>query len=299
MQMRLFSQVSINTQPLFTTSSTVGLPATHEKLASTLEQRPIAALPQTAHPAVSIAPIPSRPTAAVTPKMSGWTGSEEAGAAITSNSERPRLQEGLNYPSLPSWNKCRSFLTGAHLVQVPSTHRRSREQNLGATRLRFALLLVCAHVSRTWTPLEGSQEWYKPTDAAGATHWQGMGSSSSAHRQPIGTFPPNLQEMLLMDDLLYVMLGIEGKYIRAKPVGKSKVRSAFFSSSRPNLTAGNVLRLSPRLVYKCQPPHRALSLKFRHCACALQGSKSPVAFEVEPGMDPALHELVMQFLPLW
>jgi hypothetical protein len=55
---------------------------------------------------------------------------------------------------------------------------------------------------------------------------QGMGSSSSAHRQPIGTFPPNLQEMLLMDDLLYVMLGIEGKYIRAKPVGKSKVRSA-------------------------------------------------------------------------
>lgn len=28
-----------------------------------------------------------------------------------------------------------------------------------------------------------------------------------------------------MDDLLYVMLGIEGKYIRAKPVGGGKVRT--------------------------------------------------------------------------
>jgi len=122
MPMRLFSQVSINTQPLFTTSSAVGLPATHEKLASTLEQRPIAVLPQNAHPAPSLASLSSRPTAAVTPKVSGWTGSEEVGAAIASSSERPRLQEGLNYPSLPSWNKSRSFLTGAHLVQVPSTH---------------------------------------------------------------------------------------------------------------------------------------------------------------------------------
>ena len=116
--------------------------------------------------------------------------------AVAGSAGRPRLQEGLNYPSLPSWNKSRSFLTGAHLIQ-------------------------------------------------------GMGFTTNAQRQPIGTFPPNLQEMLLMDDLLYVMLGIEGKYIRAKP-------------------AGNMSK----------------------------GSKSLVAFEVEPGMDPALHELVVQFLPL-
>jgi len=90
---------------------------------------------------------------------------------------------------------------------------------------------------------------------------QGMGSSSSAHRQPIGTFPPNLQEMLLMDDLLYVMLGIEGKYIRAKPVGKSKVRSppSFFvvSTYKTCLFSLNLLRVktyhscSELLLFRC------------------------------------------------
>ena len=77
--------------------------------------------------------------------------------------------------------------------------------------------------------------------------------------QKLGAYPPEMQEILLMDDLLYAFLGVDGRYVKAQSTGGGDGREG--GAQETEVSAG-------------------------------------VFFEVEPSADTSLKELVGRMLPL-
>ena len=93
---------------------------------------------------------------------------------------------------------------------------------------------------------------------------------------PISTFPHAVQEIMLVEELLSALTGIEGKYIRA---------------SVRNTPAANPC-LAPL-------PAKYLACLADGCGCAGQTSKlGRLSFSVDAAIDPSLADLTARILPL-
>ncbi|KAL3685944.1 hypothetical protein R1sor_003966 [Riccia sorocarpa] len=90
------------------------------------------------------------------------------------------LIEGVSYPGTPQWNIERPFLTGKHLYQQE-------------------IVLPTPYVSLSRK----------------ATLDRELASNGENVRS-LGAYSPAVQELLAIDDLLYMMVGIEGNYIRLR-----------------------------------------------------------------------------------
>lgn len=101
---------------------------------------------------------------------------EVSSKACESTDVPKSLIEGVSYPATPRWSIERPFLTGQLFHQDDRTNKQSTGSKGG---LPVAL------------------------------------SSVDASRA-IGIFPPSVQEFLLIEDLLFTMVGIEGKYISVR-----------------------------------------------------------------------------------
>ncbi|CEG44915.1 gamma-tubulin complex component 2 [Plasmopara halstedii] len=84
-----------------------------------------------------------------------------------------------------------------------------------------------------------------------ATRYPAADNNSDCNVPPLSTYPPSVQETIILDDLLYVLLGVEGRYIqlavtetRAVKTNQT-VRSFKFGLSQPGMDP-SLLTLSSR-----------------------------------------------------
>ncbi|KAL2653900.1 hypothetical protein R1flu_022028 [Riccia fluitans] len=123
------------------------------------------------------------------------------------------LIEGVSYPGTPQWNIDRPFLTGKHLFQ---------------------------------------QEIVVPTPYMNISRRASLDRellSNGENVRSLGAHSPAVQELLVIDDLLYMMVGIEGNYIR--------VRRGRLKENSPSLYVdptmdSSIQELSKRLLPLCE-----------------------------------------------
>ena len=147
--------------------------------------------------------------------------------------------------TLPSWISEREYLSGDHVLHDALG---SVPQNNSISGMMTSGLLDASHVGVGDGDLERATA-------------------------PLSDFPPDVQEQMLIDDLLFAMLGLEGRYIRLVKL--------------PTATTG------------MSPAHRRAD---RERASPGGGSShvvtEEVVFSVAPGLHPALLEMVLKLGPL-
>ncbi|OAE24597.1 hypothetical protein AXG93_1603s1080 [Marchantia polymorpha subsp. ruderalis] len=123
------------------------------------------------------------------------------------------LIEGVSYPGTPQWNIDRPYLTGKHLHQqeiiIPTPY-----MNINRRNSLDRDLVSNGETSRS-----------------------------------LGAYSPAVQELLVIDDLLYMMVGIEGNYIRVRR-GRLKENSLTISVD-PNMDS-SIQELAKRLLPLCE-----------------------------------------------
>ncbi|KAG6545232.1 hypothetical protein Mapa_013344 [Marchantia paleacea] len=123
------------------------------------------------------------------------------------------LIEGVSYPGTPQWNIDRPYLTGKHLYQ---------------------------------------QEIIIPTPYMNISRRNSLDRdlvSNGETSRSLGAYSPAVQELLVIDDLLYMMVGIEGNYIRVRR-GRLKENSLTISVD-PNMDS-SIQELAKRLLPLCE-----------------------------------------------
>jgi hypothetical protein len=128
------------------------------------------------------------------------------------------LIEGVSYPATPQWNIDRPYLTGQHLFQDSNTNTR-----------------------RTLTPRGSSTAKESPPDKDSVINRDAI--------RTLGIYTPSVQELLVIDDLLYAMVGIEGKYVRVRR-GRFKDGNTFSFYMDPSMDASIHVR-SAHVVMSC------------------------------------------------
>ncbi|KAH9541682.1 hypothetical protein CY35_14G078000 [Sphagnum magellanicum] len=148
----------------------------------------------------------------------------ESASWVNSRSEKyldvPKpLIEGVSYPATPQWNIDRPYLTGQHLFQDSNTNPR-----------------------RTLTPRGSSTAKESPSDKDSVINRDAI--------RTLGIYTPSVQELLVIDDLLYAMVGIEGKYVRVRR-GRFKDGNTFSFYMDPSMDA-SIHELAKRVLPLCE-----------------------------------------------
>lgn len=160
-------------------------------------------------------------------------------------------------PFTPDWSRERPFLTGTSLLMRSQEERRAAESSKETSLVRG--------------------------DAAAF----GGSASSAASGAPLSSFPPSVQEILLVEDLLYSLLGIEGKYVRI--VRHAEPESVTERAMR--IEAGSIGRPAPRTT-------KDVTMETSEFVLTETGVAGGAAAPSGDGIDPSIAYLAKRILPV-
>ena len=109
--------------------------------------------------------------------------------------------------------------------------------------------------------------------------------------KPLDAYTTACQELLVLDDLLYAMLGAEGRYVRARRVDAA-TGEPIEGSSHPSIIASSVAEYIGSGFSGSGRSHRHSN------SPPLKLAGTAVRFAVEPGLESSLAALVENMLPL-